>query len=240
MKVTVTRTNAVGTTYFDADEQAQTSDTNRYPVRLLSFLAEPKPITESDLEYLRTLLASRFQNKLALVYLAERLKTKDDVETQAMLQQGDDFVVQHYTELLEAERWTNWSLRDEKRQASLMFWVFRNKVLKVDGWEAASREEVVTRVTHKVLSEEKAFEKLKADIERFRKMGQVSSAPREPIPEDVRIFVWRRDQGRCVMCGSQERIEFDHIIPLEKGGNNTTRNIQILCETCNRKKGVSI
>lgn len=60
--------------------------------------------------------------------------------------------------------------------------------------------------------------------------------PREPIPEAVRHEVWRRDQGRCVECGSQERLEFDHLIPHSKGGSNTARNIRLLCEPCNRAK----
>lgn len=59
---------------------------------------------------------------------------------------------------------------------------------------------------------------------------------REPIPESVRMYVWRRDEGKCVVCGSQDRLEFDHIIPVIKGGGNTNRNIQLLCEQCNRSK----
>jgi len=64
--------------------------------------------------------------------------------------------------------------------------------------------------------------------------------PREPIAEEVRHEVWRRDQGRCVKCGSQEKLEFDHIIPHSKGGSDTARNIQLLCERCNRIKSDSI
>ena len=63
---------------------------------------------------------------------------------------------------------------------------------------------------------------------------------REPIPESVRIFVWRRDGGKCVRCGNNERLEFDHIIPLAEGGSNTERNLQLLCEACNRGKGAKI
>ncbi|MDX9973498.1 MAG: HNH endonuclease [FCB group bacterium] len=60
---------------------------------------------------------------------------------------------------------------------------------------------------------------------------------RQPIPKEVQLTVWQRDQGRCVECGSKEKLEFDHIIPLAKGGANTARNIQLLCEGCNRSKG---
>jgi 5-methylcytosine-specific restriction endonuclease McrA len=54
------------------------------------------------------------------------------------------------------------------------------------------------------------------------------------------MFVWRRDQGRCVKCGSQEGLEFDHIIPVSRGGSNTARNLQLLCENCNRSKSDTI
>jgi hypothetical protein len=63
---------------------------------------------------------------------------------------------------------------------------------------------------------------------------------RKAIPQDVKIFVWRRDQGRCVNCGDNRNLEYDHIIPFSKGGSNTERNIQLLCERCNRSKGARI
>jgi tetratricopeptide (TPR) repeat protein len=63
---------------------------------------------------------------------------------------------------------------------------------------------------------------------------------RAVIAEEVRHAVWRRDGGRCVQCGSQENLEFDHIIPVARGGASTERNLQLLCETCNRRKGAAI
>jgi tetratricopeptide (TPR) repeat protein len=66
------------------------------------------------------------------------------------------------------------------------------------------------------------------------------SGKRVPIPEAVRHAVWRRDEGRCVKCGNQDRLEFDHIIPLSRGGANTERNLQLLCEQCNREKSATI
>ena len=66
------------------------------------------------------------------------------------------------------------------------------------------------------------------------------SGVREAIAERVRHEVWRRDQGRCVECGSRERLEFDHIIPVVENGSNTARNIELRCESCNRKKGARI
>jgi holliday junction DNA helicase RuvB len=63
---------------------------------------------------------------------------------------------------------------------------------------------------------------------------------RDAISSEVRREVWRRDAGKCVKCGSRERLEFDHIIPVAKGGGNTARNIELLCEICNRSKSASI
>ena len=60
------------------------------------------------------------------------------------------------------------------------------------------------------------------------------------IPKKVQREVWRRDKGKCVECGSKENLEYDHIIPFSRGGSNTTRNIQLLCEKCNKKKSNKI
>jgi hypothetical protein len=57
------------------------------------------------------------------------------------------------------------------------------------------------------------------------------------IPQDVKIAVSVRDHGRCVQCGSAEELHYDHKIPWSKGGANTVNNIQLLCGTCNRRKG---
>ncbi|MHB8637962.1 MAG: HNH endonuclease [Fimbriimonadaceae bacterium] len=82
------------------------------------------------------------------------------------------------------------------------------------------------------------------DYERVRRRQAEGIQPtqrgREPIPRSVQSFVWRRDGGRCVQCGSNERLEFDHIVPHSRGGSNTERNIQLLCERCNRSKGATI
>jgi hypothetical protein len=67
-----------------------------------------------------------------------------------------------------------------------------------------------------------------------------SRAKRQTISQDVKTAVWQRDQGRCVECESQVSLEFDHIIPFSMGGSNTVRNLQLLCESCNRRKGATL
>jgi hypothetical protein len=40
--------------------------------------------------------------------------------------------------------------------------------------------------------------------------SHITAFVREAIPKRVRHEVWLRDQGRCVDCGSRERLEFDY------------------------------
>jgi 5-methylcytosine-specific restriction endonuclease McrA len=49
----------------------------------------------------------------------------------------------------------------------------------------------------------------------------------------------RRDRagGRCVQCGSSHKVHCDHVIPYSWGGADTVENLQILCQTCNLRKG---
>ncbi len=56
------------------------------------------------------------------------------------------------------------------------------------------------------------------------------------VPAEVRRAVWERDQGRCQwplegggVCGSQYKVEFDHITPWAQGGPTTKENGRLLC-----------
>jgi hypothetical protein len=61
--------------------------------------------------------------------------------------------------------------------------------------------------------------------------------PRRIIPTWVKLEVWKRDGGKCTICGSEENLHFDHIIPWSKGGSSSTPdNIQILCGKHNLQK----
>ncbi len=60
------------------------------------------------------------------------------------------------------------------------------------------------------------------------------------IPRPVQFRVLKRDNQICRQCGQPVRdndIHFDHIIPWSKGGSSDEPNIQLLCGSCNRKKG---
>ncbi len=86
--------------------------------------------------------------------------------------------------------------------------------------------------------ERRRFERLKQKYLEEDSTKDTKNRPR--IPENIRIQVWRRDDGKCARCGSRENLEYDHIVPISKGGSNTTRNIELLCEKCNRSKSNNI
>ena len=104
--------------------------------------------------------------------------------------------------------------------------------------EPLSKEHISLLILELYDNERKQFERLKNMYS--LSPNEQEGYKRPSIPEKTRIEVWRRDEGKCVKCGSNERLEYDHIIPISKGGSNTARNIQLLCEKCNRSKGANI
>lgn len=60
---------------------------------------------------------------------------------------------------------------------------------------------------------------------------------RRVIPTRIKLEVWKRDGGRCVVCGATDELHFDHIVPYSKGGSSLlSENIQLLCARHNIEK----
>lgn len=83
-----------------------------------------------------------------------------------------------------------------------------------------------------------------AKVERLRKLRArpelADPRRREHIPDEVRALVWERDEGQCARCGADDDLQFDHVIPVAKGGGSSAANLQLLCGDCNRQKSDSI
>ncbi len=61
------------------------------------------------------------------------------------------------------------------------------------------------------------------------------------IPTSVKVEVWKRDNGRCVICGAIKNLHFDHDIPFSLGGSSlTAKNVRLLCAKHNLEKSASI
>ena len=66
---------------------------------------------------------------------------------------------------------------------------------------------------------------------------RVGAQRRRLIPTAVKIEVWNRDGGKCVICGSTDELHFDHDLPYSKGGTSVTaENVQLLCARHNLQK----
>ncbi len=52
--------------------------------------------------------------------------------------------------------------------------------------------------------------------------------------------VIRRDNKRCLRCGSKIDLTVDHIVPKKKGGHSGESNLQCLCYECNQDKAATI
>jgi hypothetical protein len=59
------------------------------------------------------------------------------------------------------------------------------------------------------------------------------------IPTEIIELVMARDGRRCQACGETEDLTIDHkIIPWSEGGSSTDpENLQVLCRSCNSRKG---
>lgn len=61
------------------------------------------------------------------------------------------------------------------------------------------------------------------------------------IPTEVKKEVWKRDGGKCVMCGDTKNLHFDHDLPFAKGGTSLTeKNVRLLCMKHNLQKSDKI
>lgn len=61
------------------------------------------------------------------------------------------------------------------------------------------------------------------------------------IPSDVKREVWKRDEGKCVMCGDTKNLHFDHDLPFSRGGTSlSAKNVRLLCMKHNLQKSDKI
>ena len=70
--------------------------------------------------------------------------------------------------------------------------------------------------------------------ERFMKLRSGAITMSDTIRE------WEREQEltkECVFCGSHEDLSTDHLIPANRGGDDSADNLVLACKTCNSSRG---
>lgn len=62
--------------------------------------------------------------------------------------------------------------------------------------------------------------------------------PRFAIPLATRAAILAREGRMCTYCATTDGpFDFDHILPISKGGTNDPSNLTLACASCNRSKG---
>jgi hypothetical protein len=120
------------------------------------------------------------------------------------------------------------------------WWWYRDRFWWDD--EGYGPEDVVALVADRERRARRRLDRAHAALDRERAAAGPAppTHPREPLPREVRLAVWRRDRGRCRECGSGFDLQYDHVIPLALGGATSVDNLQLLCGDCNRAKGASL
>ena len=106
-------------------------------------------------------------------------------------------------------------------------WVYNGLFRLVDAWEETSGYRQVFKFKLEIVDAPRELSRrVSAEIDHDR-----------VIPSVVKLEVWKRDKGRCVLCESKENLHFDHVIPYSQGGSSKDpKNIQILCAKHNLEK----
>ncbi len=141
-----------------------------------------------------------------------------------------------------------------KSPASGIFESDNNKIIQYDEeicrirkYDSSQKESVIEELEREAIKKAVYQRERKKMIERIAldeliaeglvfNVFTTKDGHREPIPSDIANAVWNRDGGQCCICGSRSELEFDHIIPISKGGATTFRNLQLLCKKCNTRK----
>jgi len=80
-----------------------------------------------------------------------------------------------------------------------------------------------------------------SDIEGTADSRSVNVEHTRLIPSEVKREVWKRDGGKCVLCGETKNLHFDHDLPFSRGGTSlSVKNVRLLCMRHNLQKSDKI
>ena len=106
-------------------------------------------------------------------------------------------------------------------------WTFNGVFRLVDAWTEPSDGRKVFKLRLELADDPQA---------------DLSDAPQDlehnrVIPSHIKLEVWKRDGGQCVVCRSKDNLHFDHIVPYSKGGSSlVAANVQLMCARHNIAK----
>jgi hypothetical protein len=80
-------------------------------------------------------------------------------------------------------------------------WLYRGLFHLVDSWQESDGKRQVYK-----------FKLVAVEENDDEQPPVLPPRPRRNIPRAIKIAVWRRDGGRCVVCGGTDMLHFDHVV----------------------------
>jgi len=112
-------------------------------------------------------------------------------------------------------------------------WVFNGLFDLVDGWQVDQENRKVFKFRFEVSKSSNQPIAAKRVVDEMEHPRIISGV--------IKQEVFKRDGGKCVMCGSSDELHFDHILPYSNGGSSLiAENVQLLCARHNLQKGAKI
>jgi 5-methylcytosine-specific restriction endonuclease McrA len=72
------------------------------------------------------------------------------------------------------------------------------------------------------------------------RIKRIDSKQKNGVYSVSKKFLKNLYSSNCFYCGSLEKIEADHVIPISRGGVHSEGNLVPACMTCNRSKSKSL
>lgn len=118
-----------------------------------------------------------------------------------------------------------------KREGRAWWW-YLNRSWWVNG--SVRRSKVAEAVLRRDLQQMLAADALTRA--RTAILGETEGEEALPVPDALHLSVWSRHRGRCVDCGSGERVNFDRILATSGRRTATPLNFELRCQACRDRR----
>jgi hypothetical protein len=118
-----------------------------------------------------------------------------------------------------------------KREGRAWWW-YLNRSWWVEG--SVKRSRVAEAVLRRDLQHMLAADALTRA--RIAILGETEGEEALPVPDALHLSVWSRHRGRCVDCGSDERVNFDKILATSERRTPTPLNFELRCQACRDRR----
>lgn len=137
----------------------------------------------------------------------------------------------------------DWAFKHKDEiKVRLKNWYLNNKD-KIKAYRIKNRERILQQKRESYQRNKETYKlywktpkaRHQAKIQKYKNRSILKSLKHHSNKEWLDLL--KQYDGKCVDCGTKEKIEKDHVIPLSKGGNDLIKNILPRCRICNARKG---